>query len=82
MTNKPNIYAKKLRVLLVEAYGGQCCICKAVSDLQFAHVKPTPISVKHRGRGRKERIYDVLKNPLNYKLTCKEHNQTVEEISL
>jgi len=77
MTNRFNKRIKELREELIKKFGGKCIICGSTLDLEFAHIKPTKLG--GRGRGRKERYYDVLKNPNCYALTCKEHNKDVFE---
>ena len=76
MPNRFNKRIKELREELIEKFGGKCVVCDSTEDLEFAHIKPTKLS--GRGRGRKERYYDVIKNPDCYALTCKEHNKNVE----
>ena len=79
MTNRNNIHYKKLRVELAKAFGGVCQHpdCEKTQDLQFAHRRPTKLSGK--GRGRKERIQDILNNPLDYALSCRVHNNYFDE---
>jgi hypothetical protein len=78
MTNKTNLLAKKLRPQLISLFGGKCEVCGITEKLQFAHVRKT--GLKGRGRGRKERLWDIMNHPLDYKLTCRSHNSIVEEI--
>lgn len=60
---------------------GECEECGTVSGLEFAHKEP--MELDGWGRGRKERVYDVMKNPNKYRLLCKdchkEYDQTVED---
>lgn len=77
MTNRQNKDIKRLKKKLIKQFGGKCIICGSIKNLEFAHLKPTKL--KGIGRGRKERYYDVLKNPDCYVLTCKEHNNDVFE---
>lgn len=49
-----------------------------MEKLEFAHVFPT--DVMGRGRGRKERIYDVSKNPGAYAYVCKNHHGALDAI--
>jgi hypothetical protein len=75
MTNSSNLWAKKRRNELMGNYRSKCIIphCDSeVEDLHFAHVSPT--GLKGRGRGRKERLCDISKNPKCYILLCKEHH--------
>lgn len=49
--------------------------CQEYIDLEFAHIKPTPILAKerdyqHRGRGRADRLVDIRKYPNCYRLWC------------
>lgn len=75
MPNRENIRIVKVRRLLIEAFGG-CCqeiqedgeICGSTERLEFAHLEPTDL--KGWGRGRKERIYDVIRYPWKYGLKC------------
>jgi len=76
MTNRQNKDIKRLKKKLIKQFGGKCIVCGKTTNLEFAHIKPTKLNGK--GRGRKERYYDVLKNPDYYCLTCKEHNSFVE----
>ena len=76
MTNPRNKLQKKYRKQLIKKFGGKYIVCGSIEDLEFAHVKPTELS--GRGRGRKERYYDILRNPDSYALVCKEHNNFVE----
>lgn len=39
-----------------------------IGRIQFAHIEPTGLEGK--GRGRKERLYDILKNPDKYVPLC------------
>lgn len=63
------------RWLLIYAFGG-CCqaikengeICGSTERLELAHIEPTEL--EGRGRGRGERIYDVIRYPWSYKLFC------------
>jgi len=70
MTNYRNRKQKEYREALIKAYGGCCELCGSVEKLEFAHVEETDL--KGIGRGRKERFYDILKNPLSYRLWCRE----------
>lgn len=82
MVNKANQRVVQDRLRLVEKFGGKCwfegCEESDPSKLQFAHVHPT--GVNGRGRGRKERVYDVSKNPGSYALTCKYHHGELEAV--
>ena len=43
---------------------------------EFAHVLET--ALKGRGRGRKERYYDIIKNPDCYRLLCQFHYKEMD----
>lgn len=60
-----------MRLELIQEWGGSCCFCPEQDPelLEFAHVSLTEL--KGRGRGRKERYYDVKKHPEAYLLMCK-----------
>ena len=70
--NKLIVYYRKL---LITAFGG-CCqaikengeICGSTERLEFAHLEPTELN--GWGRGRKERVYDVIRYPWKYQLFC------------
>lgn len=55
---------------LREARGNQCETChRSLLVLHFAHVKPTALN--GRGRGRNARIRDIERHPEAYRLVCK-----------
>ena len=68
-----------MRKLLIEAFGGKCQFegCEETENLEFAHRVPTELN--GWGRGRKERIQDVINNPCCYALSCKKHNKEFQE---
>ena len=68
MPNHSNVWIVEAFRKLREAYGGKCAICGSMERLEFAHVQPTKLS--GRSRGRKERYYDVSNNPECYMLLC------------
>jgi hypothetical protein len=68
MTNRQNIHIRKQMDKLKEKFGGRCWNCGSTVNLQFAHIKETDIN--GRGRGRKERYYDIIKHPESYALLC------------
>lgn len=76
MTNRQNKWIKKAFRELRKEYGNRCYFCGKEFSLQFAHIKPTKLS--GRGRGRKERYYDIKNNLESYLLTCSEHNYLAE----
>jgi len=81
MTNRQNRWIVERRKKLVEEFGGKCEECGVTSGLEFAHREETELD--GWGRGRKERVYDVMKNPDKYRLLCKdchkEYDQTIED---
>ncbi len=80
MTNDANKAVIRTREILHEKFGGECwghdCHESDMANLEFAHIFPTP--VMGRGRGRKERIYDVSKNPGAYAYVCKYHHAELD----
>lgn len=64
-----NAYIKGEILRLRRMFGNQCQICGSQQQLEFAHLKPT--GVNGRGRGRQTRLYDVKKNPDKYALLCR-----------
>ena len=52
-------------------FGGKCRNqeCSSTENLEFAHVKDT--GLKGWSRGKKNRYYDILRNPDSYVLICK-----------
>jgi hypothetical protein len=63
-------YLAKLRASLIERLGGKCVKCAALTPLEFAHLKKTPILRLRRGRGLKHRLLDVKKHIDKYCLMC------------
>lgn len=68
MTNYMNKFVRRKIDELKDEYGGKCWNCGSTSNLQFAHIKETELN--GRSRGRKERLYDVMKHPDCYALLC------------
>jgi len=51
---------------------GQCQNCRIVTIYgEFAHIKETPLSKVHRGRGRRRVFFDIMKHPDCYTYFCK-----------
>lgn len=69
MTNRFNEWTKKRFRELREERGNRCNRCGSTLFLQFAHISET--GLKGTGRGRKERLYDIIKNPEAYILACR-----------
>ncbi len=67
---------EKLRTFLRNHFGNRCnkegCDETRSSKLQFAHLKPTKLS--GRGRGRFERLLDVKNNLPCYTFLCRIHH--------
>ena len=78
MTNKQNVWIRKKLTELIDIYGGKCMVCGSEENLEFAHVKPTELS--GRGRGRKERYYDVKYNPDCYCLMCEDCHKYYDSV--
>lgn len=72
----PNPPTSLLRSRLLARYGGACTRCGSTKRLEFAHVKPTALN--GRGRGSRERYYDVLKHPDCYTLLCRKHHNLMD----
>lgn len=68
MCNKRNSYQPFYRKKLIKAYGKICYFCLKdftnTSKVSFHHIKETEL--KGKGRGRKERYYDIYNNPESY----------------
>lgn len=58
----------KLRGQLREERNNQCEDCSSTDRLEFHHIIPT--GLRGRGRGSQNRLYDIQKHPLNYRLLC------------
>lgn len=76
MPNVMNVWIKEARKKLIDQFGGKCIVCGTTNKLEFAHIHSTDL--KGYGRGRKERYYDVIKNPEAYTLLCKEHHEAYD----
>lgn len=68
-------YLDNLQARLYARYGAKCGAegCGVFVDLQFAHLKPT--GLRGRSRGKRSRLLDVLRNPDSYALFCKFHHE-------
>ena len=80
MTNHPNKWIKEAFKILREEFGGFCQNCgkrNYKDNLEFAHIKPTDLN--GRGRGRKERYYDIKNNKDHYKLLCKSCHKELDK---
>jgi hypothetical protein len=67
-------YLDNLQARLFAQFGGKCVVraCTVFVDLQFAHIEPT--GLHGRGRGRRSRLLDVRRHPESYALMCKLHH--------
>lgn len=79
MTNERNILIKKQIEELRQKMGGKCAYCETTIGLEFAHIKKTALS--GRGRGRKERYYDVIRNMDSYILLCGDEIQLFGKVA-
>ena len=77
MPCKSIVYATVLREKLIAQFGGKCRECDCKEKLEFAHIKPTLVSGK--GRGKIRRTYDVKNNPDCYALLCHRHHKEFDE---
>lgn len=71
----PSYYLGKMDELRKD-FGGRCIMCggrksRKNEPLQFAHLKKTPMSKIHRGRGMANRYHDIKKNRQSYVLMCR-----------
>jgi len=63
---------------LRKEFGDKCSFCGSTAKLEFAHLEPTELV--GRGRGRKERYYDIKKNPDSYVLLCVGCHKTLDTV--
>lgn len=72
MGNRQNQWIRRKTVEQKHLWGGKCQKCGSdkIDKLEFAHVSPTGLN--GRGRGRKERYYDVKNHPESYNLLCED----------
>ena len=65
---------RKLNSQLRKKHGSQCETrgCTRTRNLEWAHTRKTGLSGS--GRGRSNRVHDVLSHPKSYALKCKPHN--------
>lgn len=68
MASRMNEYVKRRWSELVDEFGGRCCLCGSIFDLEFSHLQPTDCVGK--GRGKSRRLFDILKNRNCYQLLC------------
>jgi hypothetical protein len=69
MPGRPKGYYLLAMDRLREWFGGRCVDCGSTRRLEFAHVKPTGLC--SRGRGKADRYHDIRKNPDCYALRCR-----------
>ena len=77
MTNAMNQWITKAICNLRKAYRNRCFLCDKKGKLEFAHIKPTDLS--GRGRGRKERYYNIKNNPASYMLLCRSCHEAFDK---
>ena len=82
MANKANVRAKNTMIALRRDHGNRCEGCGLhlnynKVNLEFAHLTPCQ---KGRGRGRKERTYEVSKNPDQFVLLCRACHLTFDSL--
>lgn len=82
MCNKANERAKNTMIKLRQDFGNKCLACSThfnhgKINLDFAHLTPC---LKGRGRGRKERVYSINKNPQNFVLLCRPCHLTFDAL--
>ena len=68
MPSRQALYVQRRWEKLLTEYGGQCAACGKRYDLEFAHIAPT--DVKGKGRGKARRLFDILRYPTRYTLLC------------
>src|SRR2546427_384454 len=71
MGNRQNVWIEKKMRKLRRTFG--CGRCGTHILIEFAHLTETKVNGK--GRGRKERFYDILKHPEAYAPLCHEHHE-------
>ena len=76
MTNPGNIWTGRtldaIKASLAPCFADNCPASN-LTVLQFAHLKPT--TLKGRERGRIERLLDILAHPESYTLLCETHHE-------
>lgn len=68
LTSRQNIWLKRKILELREEFNWCCAWCGSIDGLEFAHLEPTGVSGK--GRGRPTRYYDVLRHKSSFMLMC------------
>ena len=68
MANRANEYVKRRWQQLIDDSGGKCAQCPSTGPLEFAHLEPTGLNGK--GRGKARRLFNILKHPEKYVLLC------------
>jgi len=73
--NNSNKWIKTRIEKLRKEFGGKCVMASEYceGELEFAHISPTTLS--GMGRGRKERIYDIMRHKECYTLLCHRHHE-------
>ena len=78
MTNYVNKWIRTAFDKLRKVFGDKCSFCGSKENLEFAHLEPTVLS--GRGRGRKERYYDIKKSPDSYVILCVVCHKTLDTV--
>ena len=71
MAARQNEYVKRRWQQLIDDSGGACAQCQATQNtkpLEFAHLEPTGLNGRSRGKSR--RLFNILKHPDKYVLLC------------
>jgi hypothetical protein len=78
MTNYVNKWIRTAFDNLRKVFGDKCSFCGSKENLEYAHLEQTELV--GRGRGRKERYYDIKKNPDSYVLLCVVCHKTLDTV--
>jgi hypothetical protein len=66
----------------LRAEWGDACVMADGKDhrgpLEFAHLPGKPTSLLGRGRGSRERYYDIRRHPGAYVLVCRRHHSRLD----
>jgi hypothetical protein len=86
--SKSGLWYRTKRAQLVQERGGRClwhtfaggepCTAIEQKELEFAHIKPTPLSNTIEGRGSWRRYRDIKDHPDCYLLLCQDHHKILD----
>lgn len=78
MSINRNPPASLLRQRLLVRFGEVCTAagCGSRHRLEFAHIAHTGLN--GRGRGSRNRYYDILRHPECYRLLCRTHHRALD----